>query len=113
LFFFKCPFVSWFKIQYDASIAFHLGFGMAMHYPSKFEKICYGAQCIFIRGIVGVLCSIEHEQYPSNSIDPWCLIIEYLNDSIGFLGGFDRATQYPSMCQKICYGAQRIFGIPR
>jgi hypothetical protein len=40
-------FVWWFKIllQYDANIDFFLGFGMAMHYPSKFEKICYGAQC--------------------------------------------------------------------
>jgi hypothetical protein len=32
-----------------------------------------------------VLCSFEHEQYPSNSVDPWCLIFEYLNDNIGFL----------------------------
>jgi hypothetical protein len=24
-------------------IAFIIGFGKAMHYPSKFEKICYGA----------------------------------------------------------------------
>ncbi len=55
----------------------------------------------------------EHEQYPSNSVNPWCLIIEYPNDGIGFLGGFGSATQYLSMCQKICYGAQRIFGIPR
>jgi len=31
-----------------------------------------------------VLCSFEHEQYPSNSVDPWCLIFEYLNDNIGF-----------------------------
>ncbi len=35
----KYPFVSWFKIllQYDVNIAFLLGFGIAMHYPSKFE----------------------------------------------------------------------------
>jgi hypothetical protein len=26
--------------------------------------------------------------------------------------GFGRATQYPSTCQKICYGAQCIYGIP-
>jgi hypothetical protein len=34
-----------------------------MHYPSKFKKMCYGAQCILgylIRGIVSVLCSFEH-----------------------------------------------------
>jgi hypothetical protein len=41
----KLPFLI--LLQYDASIAFLLGFGMAMHYPSKFETICYGAQCIF------------------------------------------------------------------
>ncbi len=31
------------------------------------------------------MCSLEHEKYPSNSVDPWCLIIEYVNDGIGFL----------------------------
>jgi hypothetical protein len=43
------PFVSWFKIllQYDANIAFLLGFGMVMQNPSKFENICYGAHYIF------------------------------------------------------------------
>jgi hypothetical protein len=29
------------------------------------------------RGIVNVLNSFGHEQYPSISVDPWCLIIEY------------------------------------
>jgi hypothetical protein len=48
-----------------------------------------------IRGIVGVLCSFEHEQYPSNNVDPWCLIIEYPKDNIVFFGGFGRAMQYP------------------
>jgi hypothetical protein len=43
-----------------------------------------------IRGIVGVLCHFEHEQYPSNSVDPWCLIIKYLNEGIGFFVGFGR-----------------------
>jgi len=46
----------------------------------------------FIRGIVGVLCNFEHEQYPSNSVDPWCLNIEYPNDNIIFLGSFGRVT---------------------
>jgi hypothetical protein len=35
-----------------------------MHYPSRFEKKYYGAQCIFgitYKGIAGVLCSFEHE----------------------------------------------------
>jgi hypothetical protein len=65
-----------------------------------------------MKGIVGVLCNFEHEQYPSNNVNPLCLITEYPNGGIGFLGGFGRATQYPSTCQKICYGAQCIFGIP-
>jgi hypothetical protein len=64
------------------------------------------------RGIIGVLNSFVHEQYPSNKIDPWCLIIEYPNEDIGFLVGFGRATQYPSMFQKICCGAQCISRIP-
>jgi hypothetical protein len=59
-------------------------------------------------GIASVLCRFEHEQYLSSSVDPWCLIIEYPNDGIGFLGGFGKATQYLSTCQKICYGAQCI-----
>jgi hypothetical protein len=46
-------------------------------------------------------------------VNPWCLIIEYPIDNIGFLGGFGKATQYPSTCQKIRYGAQCIYGIPR
>jgi len=65
-----------------------------------------------IRGITSVLCSFEHEQYPSNNVNPWCLFIEYPNDNIGFLGDFGRATQYPSMCQKIRYGTKSIFWIP-
>ncbi len=42
------------------------------------------------KGIVGVLCSFEDEHYPSNSVDPWCLITEYPNESINFLVGFGR-----------------------
>jgi hypothetical protein len=49
----------------------------------------------FIRGIAGVLFSFEHEQYPSNSVNPWCLITKYPNDDIVFLGGFGRGMQYP------------------
>jgi hypothetical protein len=41
-----------------------------------------------IRGIAGVLCSFEDEHYPSNNIDPWCLITIYLNEGIRFLVGF-------------------------
>jgi hypothetical protein len=37
-------------------------------------------------GIASVLSSFAHEQYPSkNDINPWCLIIKYLNEGIGFL----------------------------
>jgi hypothetical protein len=43
-----------------------------------------------MRSIVGVFCSFEDEQYPSNSIDPWCLIIKYRNEGIGFLVSFDK-----------------------
>jgi hypothetical protein len=50
------------------------------------EPIVFMGQVI--RGIVGVLCSFEQEQYLSNNVDPWCLITKYLNDNIVFLGGF-------------------------
>jgi hypothetical protein len=33
-------------LQYDANIAFLLGFGMAMQYLYKFQKICYRTQRI-------------------------------------------------------------------
>jgi len=47
-------------------------------------------------GIIGILSSFEYEQYFfKNDIDLWCLIIEYLNECIGFLVGFGRAMQYP------------------
>jgi hypothetical protein len=48
-----------------------------------------------MKNIVGVLCSFEDEHYPSNNIDPWCLITEYPNEDIHFrfLVGFGRATQ--------------------
>jgi hypothetical protein len=29
------------------------------------------------RDITNVLSSFGHEHYPSNIVDPWCLIIEY------------------------------------
>ncbi len=65
------------------------------------------------RGIVGVLNSFGHDQYPLKSdIDPLCLITEYAIEGINFLVGFGRATQYPSKCQKICYGVQCIYGMP-
>jgi hypothetical protein len=75
---------------------------------------------VFIRyltkGIANVLNSFGHEQYPSNNVDPcthpWCLIIKYLNEGIGFLVGFGVVMQYPSKFQKICYRAQKIYGIP-
>jgi len=51
---------------------------------------------IFLRyftwGIVGVLNSFGHVQNPSNNIDPWCLIIKYPNEGIGFLVGFGKVT---------------------
>jgi hypothetical protein len=55
-------------------------------------------------GIAGVLCSFEDEQYLSNSIDTWYLIIEYFNEGIGFLVGISMIMQYPYKFQKICYG---------
>ncbi len=48
-------------------IALLVGFGKVMKYPSKFQNICYGVQCIYEiawRGIAGVLTSFSHEQTP-------------------------------------------------
>jgi hypothetical protein len=58
-----------------------------------------------MKGIASVLSIFGHEQYPSNSVGPWCLIIEYLNEGIGYHVGFGRATLYPFTFQTICYGA--------
>jgi hypothetical protein len=58
-----------------------------------------------MRSIASVLYSFEYEQYLSNNVDPWCLIIEYLHEGIGFLVSFGKVMQYLSTCQNICYGA--------
>jgi hypothetical protein len=43
-------------------------------------------------GIVGVLSSFGHEQYPSkNDVDPWCLMTKYPNEGIGSLVDFSLA----------------------
>jgi hypothetical protein len=56
-------------------IALFVGFSKAMPYPSMFQvmepNVFLGQ---LMRGSVGVLFCSEDEQYPSNSIDPWCLI---------------------------------------
>jgi hypothetical protein len=69
-----------------------------------------------VRGIVGVLNSFGHEQYPFNNVDPcihpWCLIIKFLSEGIGFFVSFGMVMQYLSKFQKICYRAQRIYGVP-
>ncbi len=61
-------------------IALLLGFGKAMQYPSKFQNICYGPN-VFLRyltkGITNLLNNFGHELYPSNWVNPWCLIIKY------------------------------------
>jgi hypothetical protein len=48
-------------------------------------------------GIISVLNSFGHEQYPSKrDINLWCLITKYLNEGIGSLVGFGKVTQYSS-----------------
>jgi hypothetical protein len=64
-----------------------------------------------MRGITNVLCSFEDEQYPSNSVNAWGLITEYLNKGNGFLIRFGMTMQYPCKFQNICYGTQCIYGI--
>jgi len=60
-----------------------------------------------VKGIVGVLSSFGHEQYLSNNVNPcihpWCLIIKYLNEGIGFLVRFNVVMKYLFKFQKICY----------
>jgi len=62
------------------------------------------------RGIVSVLNSFVHEKYPCNKADPWCLITKYLNEGIGFLLGFGRITQYPSMFKRYVVGPNVFLG---
>ncbi len=53
-------------------IGFVVSFGKVMQYPSKFQNICYGAQCIFeipYEGIVCILNNFGYEHYPSNNVD--------------------------------------------
>jgi len=46
-----------------------------------------------MRGIVGVLCSFKDEHYPSNSLNPWCLITKYFNEGIHFLVSYEIPLQ--------------------
>jgi hypothetical protein len=39
------------------------------------------------------------------------MILSQNDVGIAFLLGFDRALQYPSKFQKICYGTKRFYGI--
>ncbi len=65
-----------------------------------------------MKGIPSVLCIFEHEQYPSSNVDPWCLIIEYLNENIDFFVGFGMIIEYTYKFQKMCYGTQCNSKIP-
>ncbi len=95
-----------FTKYYKHGIVLLISFSKAMQYLSTFQimelNVFMGQP---MRNIVGILCSFEDEQYPSNNIDPWCLIIKYRNEGIGLLVSFEKAMQHHSMCQNICYGA--------
>jgi hypothetical protein len=60
-YFFKRPFVSWFRIllQYDANIVFLLCFSMVMQYPFKFQKICYKTLRILGYPRKGIACALS------------------------------------------------------
>ncbi len=48
--------------------------------PSSFKRYAMQPNVFLgylVRAIVGVLSSFGHEQYPSNSVNPSCLIIKY------------------------------------
>jgi hypothetical protein len=94
--FFKCAFVSWFRIlsQYDVSIVFFSMFwyGNAiplqvskdmLQNPKDFWDTLQGVLHVYwilqTKWIINIIQSFSfgHEQYPSNSVNPWCLIIKY------------------------------------
>jgi len=61
-------------IEYlEQGIALLVGFDRAMQYPFTFQVM---EPDVFMgqpmKGIAGVLCNFEDEQYLSNSVDPWC-----------------------------------------
>jgi len=67
----------------------------------------------------GIACAInipKHEQCPFDSINQNNLLVVFIEypKQLGstFLIGFGRLMQYPSKFQKICYGAQCIYGVP-
>jgi hypothetical protein len=51
-------------------------------------------------------------KYPSNNIDPSCLITKYLNEGIGFHVGFVKAIHYPSIFQKTFMEPNVFLGYP-
>jgi hypothetical protein len=75
---------------------------MAMQYLCKFQK--YVIECKSFLGYLerGNACALNipmHEQYPFGSLD---------QNNLAHVG---RVMHHPSKFEKICYGAQCIFGI--
>ncbi len=71
---FKSDVDPWFLItKYLNEGGFLVGFGRAMQYPLTCQNICCVEPNVFLgylkRGIVGVLSSLGHEQYPSDSLN--------------------------------------------
>jgi len=107
-------------LQYDASISFLLGFGMAMHTPvNNFKRYVIklkGFLGYLARGIACALNIPMYEKYPFNSLDENNLThgVYFLPQvGITFFVGFGRVMQYPSKFQKICYETQCVFETPR
>jgi hypothetical protein len=65
------------------------------------------------RSIACVLNTFKHQQYPSNSVDPWCFIIEYHNEGIGFLVSFGRVMQYPPCFKRYVMELNVFMGYPK
>jgi len=84
-----------------------LSFGRAIQYLSKFQNICYGAQCISRIPCKGYYKCIE-QLFAMNNTLPIVQThgVQYKIQLMKVLVSlFHKAMQYPSTCQKICYGA--------
>jgi hypothetical protein len=135
-------FVPWFRIlsQYGVGIVFLLDFSRIMQHPSKFHGECKYPKIMHVLELNSMILfkrpftiNVKNFAIPSFTWINICLtwyserginirkkhyflslfMILLQNDvGITFLISFVRSMQYPSKFQKICYGAQRFYGIP-
>ncbi len=92
----ECKYPNMMQVLHLNSITLLPSMWTTLNYTHLLESICFAWKKCFQK----------------HSFVSWFTILSQNVANIAFLLGFLRAIQYPSKFQKICYGTQRIYGIP-